>query len=148
MDVKAKFARSALKVTKSAFFEELFVGLLSGFDVSLAELEHAIEQARQFMSSGVHSRRRSKTRFNASDEGADGSFTLHGALGSQTQGSSSAIGILSWFARKDLASADPIVGSDIEPCAKVLFAGPATHIQTDFGEDPLHRQQFESREFG
>jgi hypothetical protein len=37
---------------------------------------------------------------------------------------------------KDLASADPSIGSDIEPCAKVLFAWPAAHIQTDFGEDP------------
>jgi hypothetical protein len=27
------------------------------------------------------------------------------------------------FARQDLASADPIVGSDIEPCATVFFPG-------------------------
>ena len=99
---------------------------------------------KSFVGSGVDGRRSSKTGFNASDKGTDGRFTLHGALGSQAQGGSSAIGILARFARKDFASADPIVGSGIEPCAKMLFAGPAAHIQTDFREDPLHCQQVES----
>jgi hypothetical protein len=35
-------------------------------------------------------------------------------LGGQAQGGGSTIGILSRFAGKDFASADPIVGSDIE----------------------------------
>jgi hypothetical protein len=83
---------------RCAFFEELFIGLLSGFDVSLSKLEHAIEQAGKLVGSGVNSRRRSKRRFNASDEGTDGRFALHGALGGQAQGSGSAISVLSRFA--------------------------------------------------
>ena len=49
----------ALKVAESAFFEELFVGLLSGFDVGFAELEHAIKQAGEFVGPGVEKRNRS-----------------------------------------------------------------------------------------
>ena len=142
-DVETEFACFALKVAWSAFSEELFVGLLSGFDVSLAEFEHAIEQAGELVGSGVNGCGRSETRFNASDESADGSLTLHGALGGQAQGSGGAIGVFSRLARKDFASADPIIGSDIEPRAKMLFARPAAHIQTDFREDPLHGQQIE-----
>ena len=66
--MEAKFASPALKVAESAFFEELFVGLLSGLDVSLAELEHAIEQASEFVGSGINGRWGSEARLNASDE--------------------------------------------------------------------------------
>ena len=58
----------ALKVAQSAFFEELFVGLLSGFDVGLAELEHAEEQTGEFVGPAL-CRRSAKTRLNALDEG-------------------------------------------------------------------------------
>jgi hypothetical protein len=98
--------------------------------------------------SGVDSRGRSKTDLNASDECSDGSFALHGALSGQAQGGGSAIGILSRFARKDFTSANAIVGSDIEPGAKMLFAGSAVHVQTDFGQDPFNCQQIQSRQFG
>jgi len=71
--------------------------LLSGLDVSLAELEHAIEQACEFVGSGINGRWGSEARLNASDEGTDGRFTLHGALSGQAQRRSSAIGIFSRF---------------------------------------------------
>jgi hypothetical protein len=80
----------ASKRAQGAFFQELFIGLLSGFHISLVELEHPIKQAGEFVGPGVDGRRCSKTRFNASGEGADGSFALHGALGSQAQGSNQA----------------------------------------------------------
>ena len=118
--MEAKFAGLALKVAEHALFKKAFIGFLAGFDVSFAELEHSIEQAGEFVGSGVDSRGRSKTDLNASDERSDGSFALHGALSGQAQGGRSAIGILSRFARKDFTSADAIVGSDIEPGAKVL----------------------------
>src|SRR5271157_3197523 len=52
-----------------------------------------------------------------------------------------AIGIFARFTRKDFASANAIVRSNIEPSAKVLFAGPTAHIETDFGENPFDCQQ-------
>ena len=61
--VEAKLASPALKVGENAVFKELFIGLLSGFNVSLAELEHAIEQAGELVGSGVDGRWGSKTRF-------------------------------------------------------------------------------------
>jgi len=53
--VESKFSGLALKVVKGSFFEELFVGLLAGFEVSLAILKHAIEEPGQFVGSGVES---------------------------------------------------------------------------------------------
>jgi hypothetical protein len=85
-------------LANGSFFEKPFIGFLTSFDISLAELEHAIEEPRKFVGSGVDSRRGSKPDFNASDEGSDGSFALHGALSSQAQGSSCTISILSGFA--------------------------------------------------
>src|SRR4029077_16833568 len=64
----------------------VFHGLAIRFNINLAELEHAIDQASEFVGSGIDSCRRTKTRFNASDESADGSLTLHGALGGQGAG--------------------------------------------------------------
>jgi hypothetical protein len=40
---------SFAKVAESSSFEELFAGMLSGFDIGRAELEHPIEQAGQFV---------------------------------------------------------------------------------------------------
>jgi hypothetical protein len=60
-----------------------FIGFLAGFDVGFAELEHAIEEPREFVGSGVDSRRGTKADFNASDECSNGSFALHGALSGQ-----------------------------------------------------------------
>src|ERR1700745_3638167 len=137
--MESKFSSLALKVADGSFFEEPFVGFLSGFDVSVAILKHAIEEPGQFMGSGVYCCRRTKTNLDASDECSDGGFALHGTLSSKAQSRSCAIGIFSWFAGKDFASADAIVRSDVEPCAKMLFAGPAAHIQTDFRKNSLHR---------
>jgi hypothetical protein len=51
--VETKFVGLTLKVSKGSFFEEFFIGSLPGFDISLAELEHAIEQAGKFVGSGI-----------------------------------------------------------------------------------------------
>jgi len=137
--VETKFSGLALKIADGSFFEEGFVGLLSGFNVSLAILEHAIKEPGQFMGAGVYCRRRAKTKLDASDECSDGGFALHSTLSGQAQSRGSAIGIFSWFGRKDFASADAIVRSDVEPGTKMLFAGPAAHIQTDFRKNSLYR---------
>jgi hypothetical protein len=60
--MEAKFLCFALKVANGAFFEEPFIGFLSGFDVSLAILEHAIEEPGEFMGAGVYCRRRAECR--------------------------------------------------------------------------------------
>jgi hypothetical protein len=70
--VESKFSGLALKVVKDSFFEELFVGLLAGFDVSLAILKHAIKEPGQFVGSGVDCCRRAKTNLDASDERSNG----------------------------------------------------------------------------
>src|SRR5262249_51374672 len=132
------------KVANGSFFEEPFVSLLTSLDVSLAILKHAIEEPCEFMGSGVYCRRRTKANLDASDECSDGGFAMHGTLRLLAQSGSRAIGIFSWFAGKDFASADAIVRSDVEPCAKLLFAGPAAHIQTDFRKNSLHRQHIQS----
>jgi hypothetical protein len=135
----------ALKVAESAFFEEFFVGLLSGFNISRAELEHAIDQAGEFVGSGIDSCRRSKTRFDASDESADGSLTLHGALGGQAQVSGSAT--LRSFAvcSKGLPPLIRLLGATLSHAQKCFSLGQRLISQTDFGEDPLHGQQVEPR---
>src|SRR5271165_2363493 len=84
-DLEAELAGLALEVAEGTFFKELFISFLAGFDVSLAKLEHAINQAGKFVGPGVNGRRCSKTGFNASDKSPDGSFTLHSALCSQAQ---------------------------------------------------------------
>ena len=53
-------------------FEEPFVGLLSGLNISLAILEHATEEPGEFMGAGVYCRRGSETNLDASDESSDG----------------------------------------------------------------------------
>ena len=80
-DVEAELASPALEVTESAFFEELFVGFLSALDIGLAELEHAIEQACELVGPGVGGHRCSKMRFDAPDEGADGTWPGGGPTG-------------------------------------------------------------------
>jgi hypothetical protein len=96
--------------------------------------------------SGIDSCRRTKTRFNASDESADGSLTLHGALGGQGAGQRhrdlrSFAGLL----ERILPPLIRLLGATLSHAQKVLFAGSAAHIQTDFGEDSLHGQQVEPR---
>ena len=100
------------------------------------------------MGAGVYCGRRSKTNLDAPDECSDGGFALHGTLSGQAQSCGSAIGIFSWFGRKDFASADAIVRSDVEPGAKMFFARPSAHIQTDFGKNSLHCQHIQSGQFG
>ena len=70
-DIEAEFVCPALKVAESAFYEEFFMGLLSGFNTCLAELEHAVDQAGEFVGSGIDSCRRPKTRFNATSRGSE-----------------------------------------------------------------------------
>ena len=142
--MEAKFSGLTLKVANGSLFEEPFVSLLTSLDVSLAVLKHAIEDPGEFMGASVYCRRGSETNLDASDESSDGGFALHGALSGQAQSNRSAIGIFSWFAGKDFASADAMVRSDIQPGAKMFFAGPAAHIQTDFRKNSLHRQQIQS----
>ena len=81
--MESKFSGLALKVANGSFFEEPFVGLLAGFDVSLAEFEHAIEEPGQFVGSGVYCRRRTKANLEAPDECSDSGFALHGTLSGQ-----------------------------------------------------------------
>ena len=81
--MEAKFSCFALKVANGAFFEEPFIGFLPGFDVSLAVLEHAIEEPGEFIGAGVYCPRRAETNLDASDECSDGGFALHGTLGRQ-----------------------------------------------------------------
>ena len=78
--MESKFSSLALKVTNCWFFEKAFIGLLSGFNISLAEFEHAIQEPSKFVGSGVDRRRGSKAKLDASDECSDGSLALHGAL--------------------------------------------------------------------
>ena len=73
--MEAELAGLALKVAESTFFKEHFISLLAGFDISLAKLEHTINQAGEFVSACVDGRGCSKTGFNASDKSTDGSFT-------------------------------------------------------------------------
>ena len=63
--METKFSCLALKVANSSFFEEPFIGFLASFDVGLAELEHAIEEPRKFVGSGVDSRRGSNPDFSS-----------------------------------------------------------------------------------
>jgi hypothetical protein len=76
--METKLSCPALKVANGSFFEEPFIAFLSGFDVSLAILEHAIKEPSEFMGAGVYCRGRSKTNLDASDECSDGGFALHG----------------------------------------------------------------------
>jgi hypothetical protein len=61
--MEPKFSCLALKVANGSFFEKPFIGLLTSFDISLAELEHAIEESRKFVGSGVDSCRGSKPSY-------------------------------------------------------------------------------------
>ena len=81
----------ALKIAQDPFFKKLFIGFLADFDVSLAKLEHTINQASKFVSPGIDGRRCSKAGFNAPYKSANGTFTLHSALSSQAQGRRRAI---------------------------------------------------------
>jgi hypothetical protein len=83
--MESKFLDLALNVADGWFFEEPFLGLLSGFQHKLAILEHAIEEPGEFMGAGVYCRRGSEANLDASDESSDGGFALHGALSGQAQ---------------------------------------------------------------
>ncbi len=97
-------------------------------DIGSSELEHAIEQACQFMSSGVDGGGCPRSGFDAADKSADGRLTLHGSLGRQPEHGRRAILGFSGAGIEQFAAADAIVRTEFKPGAKVFFAFPTGHV--------------------
>ena len=106
----------------------MFIVGLALLDVGRAELEHAVEQSREFVRSGIDGRWCAHSGSESTDKGSNGSLALHGSLGSQAEHPRSAILGFSRPGAQNLTSADAVIRTDFEPGTEVLFAFPTVHV--------------------
>src|SRR5258708_34868919 len=126
----------------------MFIVGLTLLNVGRYELEHAIEQAGEFVSPGVDGSGCAQPSLEAADKCPDGGLALHRSLGRQSEHRGRAILGLSRSGTEYFASADTIVRTEFEPGTKVLFAFPTAHVQARFGDDDFHDQGTQARQTG
>ena len=144
--MEAEFFSPFAEIAKEAVFVLLFIVGLTLLNVGGSELEHAIEQAREFVGPGVDGGGCAESSLEAADKCPDGRLALHRSLGRQSEHRGRAILGLSRSGTEQFAAADAIVRTEFEPGTKVLFASPTAHVQARFGDDDLHGQGTQARQ--